>query len=244
MPTFPHANQFSSFVLPGGRITLRATFETWAGSGTGQPVASPQITITPADGGAAVAGPVTPAASDLTSYTYEWFPPAATPPGDYVATWTGTGTSGPLTLTETVTVVPFPATVPAPGVYATYGQYQEWSMDTLTPQTRVAPALRRATEVIDLYLIGAVYTTDGDGMPTQAPVINAIMRATCAQAQFMLANNDPANIKSQYASTSMGGVTQVRTASAQGQVLPPLAPHAAAILQEAGFLGTAPLVNW
>lgn len=104
--------------------------------------------------------------------------------------------------------------------------------------------LRRASEVIDRAMIGASYRTDADAMPTDPGIIDVFMRATCAQCQFMLANNDLANVKSQYAWTNMGGMQVTRTASAQGQVFPPLAPQAAAILQVAGALPGAPLLGW
>jgi hypothetical protein len=104
--------------------------------------------------------------------------------------------------------------------------------------------MRRASEVIDRAMIGAVYRTDANSMPTDPGIMDVFMRATCAQCQFLLALNDPANVKSQYASTSMGGVSQTRTANAQGQAFPPLAPQAAVILQTAGALPGAPLLGW
>ena len=131
-----------------------------------------------------------------------------------------------------------------PGVYASYPQYQAWSGDTWTPATLVGTALRRASEILDMYLIGAVYATDADSMPTDAGVIDVFMRAACAQCQFVLANNDLSWVKSQYSSVSMGGVSQVRASSAQNQGVPPLAPMAAVILRTAGVLPGAPLVDW
>lgn len=233
-----------AYVLQGGQITLTAMFQTYTGSGFEQPVSGVQVTITPSAGGSAVYGPTSAGivTVDQATYTFQWQPPVSTPPGDYLVAWTAV--SPALTIRQTVTVVALPAESPSPGVYATVQQYRDEIGDEFTPLARVQRELRTATRVIDLALIGAVYPTDADSMPTNPAHINLFMEATCAQAEFQIANNDPALVKSQHSSTSMGGVSQTRTASAQGHVLPPLAPKAAMILQTGGALGTAPLVNW
>jgi hypothetical protein len=100
-------------------------------------------------------------------------------------------------------------------VYATVAQYQTFTHDQVTPTDIVQAALEAATEVINVALIGAVYPTDADRRPTNPEHIDVIMRATCAQAQFEIANDDPAHVKQFYASTSMGGVTLTRTQRAQ-----------------------------
>lgn len=231
-------------VLPGGAVTFAVTFETSYGSGIPQQVTG--VTIAISSAGQLVLGPtaagVTPAGTG--AFTYQWLPSAAMPPGDYLVTWAGTGTSGVITYTQAVTVASPPSAIPAPGVYATVSQYQDWSGDTKTTAAQAGVALRRASEVIDRAMIGAVYATDADAMPSDPGVIGVLMRATCAQCQFMLANNDLANVKSQYAYTSQGGMQVSRAKSAQGHVFPPLAPHAAAILQAAGALPGAPLLGW
>jgi hypothetical protein len=51
--------------------------------------------------------------------------------------------------------------------------------------------------MIDVALIGAVYPTDADGMPTNPEHTDVIMQAACAQAQFEIANDDPAHVKQQ-----------------------------------------------
>ena len=140
--------------------------------------------------------------------------------------------------------MPLPSPTPEPGQYATLGQYLTRENDQLTPDDLVSYHLMIASEVIDEALIGAVYPTDADGMPTVAAHIDIFMRACCAQVAYQLANADPQSVKPQYSSASMAGVTQARTASAQGGAIPRLATRAARILHVAGVLGTAPLVNW
>lgn len=244
--TVPVNLDIDSFVQPGGSIVLAAQFETFLQSGVEQPVSGVQITITPAEGGAAVVGPTSTGIIEVDSatYHYQWLPAATLTPDDYVATWTGTGPNGTLTITQAVRVVQPPSQTPIPGVYATLAQYRNYIKDTITPDWLVEAELVAASEVIDLAMIGAVYPTDADSMPTYPAHIDMFMRACCAQAHFQIGNADPANVKSQYASTSMAGATATRTQRAQGQILPPLAPRAALILRISGAQGTAPLISW
>jgi hypothetical protein len=242
--SMPYNEDNFAYVLPGGQITLTAQFQTYVGSGLEEAVSGVEITIAPANGGSAVYGPTADGITviDEATYSLQWQPPVSTAAGDYAVTWMST--SPALTIKQTVTVVALPSDSPSPGVYASVAQYRDETGDQFTPVTRVQRELRTATRVLDLYLIGAVYPTDADSMPTSPAHIALFMEATCVQAEFQIANNDPALVKSQYSSTSMGGVSQVRTASAQGQVMPPLAPKAAMILQTGGALATAPLINW
>jgi hypothetical protein len=241
--TVPFGADAIQAVTPGGAVTLTQTFETTYGSGQPQPVSG--VTITISQGGVAVLGPTS---SGVTgggpSWSYTWKPAASMTPGDCLVTFTGTGTSGPVTYTQAVTVAALPSALPSPGVYATVSQYQDFTGDTNSPAQSVTATLRAASEVIDRAMIGAVYRTDADSMPTDPGIISIFMRATCAQAQFMIANNDPANVKSQYAYTSQGGMQVSRGKSAQGQIFPPLAPRAAGILQTVGALPGAPLLGF
>jgi hypothetical protein len=134
--------------------------------------------------------------------------------------------------------------VPLPGVYASVAQFRNWSGDLGTPSQRVQVALQRASEQMDVALVAAVYRVDADGMPLDAGLVNVLVRATSAQAQYIIAVNDDANVKREYASTSVGGVSTSRAAGMQSMALPPMAPQALAILRVAGVLPAAPLVNW
>jgi len=241
--SMPYNQDNFAYVLPGGQITLTAVFQTYAWSGIEQPVSGVQITISPVAGGSAVLGPTSDGitGADQATYTLNWQPAPTLAAGDYLVTWTADGVPA---ITQTVTVVALPQEAPSPGVYATVAQYQNKTGDLFTPTARVQQELITASEVIDEALIGAVYPTDADSMPTNPAHIDLFMRATCAQAQFQIDNNDRSYVKSQYSSMSMGGVSQTRTARAQGFVLPPLAPRAAQILHTGGALATAPLISW
>jgi hypothetical protein len=244
--SMPASQDNFAYVLPGGQIILTAVFQTFAWSGVEQPVSGVQITITPMSGGGAVVGPTSDgiAEVDQATYTYTWQPPVSTVPGDYRVVWTAATPSGIAPVQMVVTVVAIPSASPSPGVYASVAQYQNESGDLLTPTQRLTVLLRKASQVIDLALVGAVYPTDADDMPTNPAHIDLFMRATCAQAEWMLADNDLTGVKSQYSTISFGGMSSTRTAHAQGRALPPLAPEAAAILQIGGALGTAPLSGW
>jgi hypothetical protein len=241
----PYSSDIYQAVVPGGSVTFQQMFETSFGSGIEQPVTGVTVTITLAGSPPPLLGPTSAGvvAIDTATYSYTWNPAATVAPGNYLAAFTGTGPNGPIVYTQAVLVASPPSPVPMPGVYATLAQYQAWSGDSVTPASLVTPTLQRASEVLDYYLKGAVYATDADSMPTDAGVIDVFMRATCAQCQFMIALNDPAFVKSQYASTSMGGVALTRSQAAQGRMVP-LAPMAAVILGNAGVLPGAPLINW
>jgi len=58
-----------------------------------------------------------------------------------------------------------------------------------------------------------VYPADADSMPTQPSHIANFMRACCAQVAFQIGNNDPKNLKPQYSSIGLAGVTQARAIS-------------------------------
>lgn len=242
--------QEQSDVLQGAQILLTQLFETYPGSGVAGAASGVQIQIAAASTPGGGSGTPVPATSaglttpDGSSYSYTWSCLAAQAPGDYLVTWTGTVGGTLLTYGQSVTVAAVPASVPAPGQYATLAQYQAWSGDTSTPGQSVIVTLMRASEDIDCYLIGAVYAVNANGMPTDAMAIDAFMRAACAQCQFLLADNDPSGVKRQYTATSVSGVSATRSAAMTAMALPPLAPRAASILHTAGVLPNAVLVAW
>lgn len=241
--TVPFSSNIYPAVAPGGEVNLVATFQTYLNSGQNLQVTGVSLDISPAAGGASVAT-LTPTSQDGSTWTVLWAPATTVQPGDYTLTWTGTATSGPAVVTQNLLVAAIPKHSPSPGVYATAQQYQAWSGDLLTPPGLVDTWLRRASEVIDNALVGAVYVTDVDGMPLDAATMDVFMRATCAQAEFMIANNDRANVKWQYSSTSAGGVSVTRAPGTTAPTMPKLAPQAAAILRVAGVLPGAPLISW
>ena len=252
MPTLAPYTNASSDVFAGGRLLLIVQFETAKNSGHACEASGVTISIT--QSGAADSGTGTPVATTSTGVQqlgmglcqYEWSVPAGQAPGTYLVTWTGTRASDGTTVTYTqvATVAPDPEAVPLPGVYASVAQYRAWSGDAYTPSQVIQVKLQRASEDMDLALVAAVYRTDADGMPLDPQLVNVLVRATSAQVQYLLAQNDDSGIKREYSSTSVGGVSASRAASQQGGALPRLAPRALSILRVEGVLPSAPLVNW
>lgn len=241
-------------VLQGGQITLYQLFETWIGSGQACPASGVTIAITAATtpgGGQGTPVPATSAGildvGDSSNYSYPWICPASVAAGDYLVTWTGTGGADGatvLTYTQTLTVAAIPSGLPAPGVYATPAQYMAWSGDTATPLAVVQVKLQRASEDLDRALMGAVYAVNASGQPTDAMVIDVFMRACCAQCQFLIADNDDANVKRMYSQTNVGGVLATRAKDMQALSMPPLCPRALSILHTNGVLPSAVLIAW
>jgi len=239
-----------SDVVQGGQITLTQLFETFIGSGQGAGASGVTIGITAATTPGAGSGtPVATTSTGITSpnnanFSYAWNCPASTATGDYLVTWTGTVGGTTLTYVQTVTVAARASGSPAPGLYATVVQYQNQTRDYFTPAPIVDANLVLASQDIDNNIIAAVYPVDANGMPTDAMVIDAFMRACCFQVQFLLADNDPSGVKRQYSQTNIGGVSATRVAAMTAMAMPPLAPRAAQILHSAGVLPSAALINW
>jgi hypothetical protein len=252
MPTLAHYSNAASDVFPGGSVVFDVVFETYVNSG--QACNASGVTIGITQSGAPDSGTGTPLATTsagITSlgtgaFTYTWNAPESTASGSYLVTWTGTRASDGqvVTYTQACNVAANPEATPLPGVYASVAQYRAWSGDSWTPAQIISVKLQRATEDIDVALVAAVYRTDADGMPLDPQLANVLVRATSAQVAYLLAQNDDTGIKREYSSTSVGGVTAVRSARMQGGALQPLGPRALGILRTAGILPAAPLINW
>jgi len=251
--TVPTQLNASSDVWPGGQILFTVQFETYVNSG--QPCAASGVTIGIAASTAPTGGTGTPleaTAEGIASagtqglFSYTWSPAADTAPGDYLVTWSGVRASDSMAITyvQACTVAEIPAPTPTPGVYATYGDYQNETGDLSTPAQIVNPVLRKASMDVDRACIAAVYRTDADGMPQDAVVQNTLMRATCMQAEWRLAHMDPTGIKFGFSSTNVGGVSVTRAAQMTGLAFFPIGPDALTILHVNGILPSAPLVNW
>ena len=100
--------------------------------------------------------------------------------------------------------------------------------------------LTRASEVVDLALIGAVYDTDAvTDLPTDVKVIEALQLATCAQVAYWAETGDQSGTSSQWQSVSIGSVSLSRGTGGQQSGLSSgrsLAPQGCAHLRLAGLL--------
>jgi len=130
-------------------------------------------------------------------------------------------------------------------VYATIADYRANTGDAVTPDARVTVLLQMASAAIDRAMIGAVYAVDATTLlPTDATVIDIFTRATCAQAQFVLALDDDTGVQGRLEAVSIGGISIRRAPGTTGQAEPPLGPQALQILQIEGALPTSPLQGW
>jgi hypothetical protein len=251
MPTLAAYSNAASDVFPGGQSMLAVEWETYANSGI--QCAASGVTIEIAASGASDSGSGTPVPATSTGivqqgmglFAYTWSVPESTSPGSYLVTWSGTPATGNVTsYQQACNVAPPPESVPLPGLYASVADYRNRTNDQNTPAARVQVALQLASEDMDVALVAAVYRTDADGMPLDAQLANVLRRATAAQAQYVIAVNDDAGVKQEYASTSVAGISATRAAAMQARALRPLCPQAAGILRVAGVLPSAALINW
>lgn len=123
-------------------------------------------------------------------------------------------------------------------VYATEAEYATW-LGTTAPAGS-ARALRAASGRIDELLITAVYDTTAEGMPTDADVVEALMEATCAQADYQRAIGDAnsTGAAGQWSSVSIGSASLSRGQAAGGGTASPAkySSEAYGILQRAGLI--------
>ncbi|CAL9457053.1 hypothetical protein SUDANB15_02541 [Streptomyces sp. enrichment culture] len=110
-------------------------------------------------------------------------------------------------------------------------------IDYLTPDpapANAAKVLDRASDDIDGLLIGAVYDTDDNGMPTDPKVQKALRKATLAQAEYLVATGDLTGAQRQWSSVRLGDAQYTRGAT--GQEPGRIAPAALQALRVAGVL--------
>lgn len=252
MPTLAAYSNAASDVFPGGQSILIVQWETYLNSGI--ECAASGVTIEIAASGASDSGSGTPVPATSTGvleqamglFQYTWSVPESQAPGSYLVTWAGTPGAGS-TVTgyqQAINVAPNPEAVPLPGLYASVADYRNRTGDQNTPTSRVQVALQLASEDIDVALVAAVYRTDADGMPLDAMLANVLRRATAAQCQYILATDDDAGVKREYASTSVAGISATRAAAMQAKALRPICPQALGILRVSGVLPSAALINW
>lgn len=121
-------------------------------------------------------------------------------------------------------------------VYATPEQYRTETGDVTSSDDQVQAILPRASLRLDEILVGVIYDTDTDGMPTDTGTAEVFMRATCAQAQFMLVQDDPTGAKHGFTNVSVGSVSYSRAPESAGVGADRYAPDAVSILHVEGVL--------
>jgi hypothetical protein len=125
-------------------------------------------------------------------------------------------------------------------MYATTADYARHLRKA--PPLGAAGMLADASAEIDKALRGARYDVDHDGKPTNPVIIQALMKATCEQADYQAATGDKTGALSGFSSASVGGVSYTRGRNANGtQTLSSrLGPNPRATLEVAGLLPIRP----
>lgn len=119
-------------------------------------------------------------------------------------------------------------------VYATAAQYEDYTGQT--PPADIDRRLARASERVDELLRTALYAVDeATQLPTDPDYADAVARATCAQAAWMLAVGDEYGVAAAFKDVSIGSVRLSRAGGANSGPARH-APDAASILQQAGLL--------
>ncbi|MEU8556025.1 hypothetical protein AB0C80_18815 [Streptomyces anthocyanicus] len=124
--------------------------------------------------------------------------------------------------------------------YATEQQLIDYLAPDPAP-ANAAKVLDRASDDIDGLLIGAVYDTDADGMPTDPKVQAALRKATLAQAEYLVSTGDLTGAQRQWRSVRLGDAeyTRATTGTEPGRI----APSALQALRVAGALNRW-VVTW
>ncbi|MFF4467966.1 hypothetical protein ACFYZ3_00255 [Streptomyces sp. NPDC001599] len=124
--------------------------------------------------------------------------------------------------------------------YATEQQLIDYLAPDPAP-ANAAKVLDRASDDIDGLLIGAVYDTDADGMPTDPKVQAALRKATLAQAEYLVETKDLTGAQRQWGTLTVGEVSYARGTS--GQEPGRIAPAALQALRVSGALNRW-VVTW
>ena len=120
--------------------------------------------------------------------------------------------------------------------YATEGEFAAWLNPDPAP-SGAARLLRDASEDVDEMLLTAIYRVDEDGLPVDAPVIEALRDATCAQAWHRSEHGDDVEISMSSEAVSLGPLSfGGGGAGKASQGIPQHSPRALRILRNAGLI--------
>lgn len=128
-------------------------------------------------------------------------------------------------------------------VYATVQQLG----DFLSPQPvpdNAERLLRNASRRLDGLLIGARYSTDTDGMPTEQDVIDLFREAVCLQVQYIVDLGDETGALANVTSQHVGEVSITRAVSAVGSGTPRVSPEMIELLRTSRLAHAHPATGW
>lgn len=124
-------------------------------------------------------------------------------------------------------------------VYATAANLTTYCAPDPAPSGVGARQLREASAQVDQMLLTAIYRVDGDDMPTDPAVAEALMNATCAQALHVDEYGDEVAIRESGIPVSLGPLSlggRRGSSSSSASDTPVWAPRAIAFLSAAGLI--------
>ncbi|MDX3712736.1 hypothetical protein PV733_28115 [Streptomyces europaeiscabiei] len=99
--------------------------------------------------------------------------------------------------------------------YATVEEFTDF-LDPDPVPANAARLLDRASTKLDKLLLGAVYETDEDGLPTDTALADVFREAVCIQAQYVADLGDETGANANVSSMSLGNQSITRNLGAPG----------------------------
>ncbi|WP_328683144.1 hypothetical protein [Streptomyces sp. NBC_00343] len=118
--------------------------------------------------------------------------------------------------------------------YATVEEFTDY-LDPDPVPDNAARLLNRASKRLDSVLIGAVYETDENGLPTDPDLVEIFREAVCIQAQYIAALGDETGAMANVSQMSLGNQQIVRALSVVGSGTPRVSPDMLELLQVEGL---------
>ncbi|MFD4523254.1 hypothetical protein ACFWP7_04830 [Streptomyces sp. NPDC058470] len=118
--------------------------------------------------------------------------------------------------------------------YATVEEFTDY-LDPDPVPDNAARLLNRASKRLDSVLIGAVYETDENGLPTDPDLVEIFREAVCIQAQYIAALGDETGAMANVSQMSLGNQQIVRAISVVGSGTPRVSPDMLELLQVEGL---------
>ncbi|MFE4919007.1 hypothetical protein [Streptomyces sp. NPDC056661] len=130
--------------------------------------------------------------------------------------------------------------------YATVQEFTDY-LDPDPVPANAARLLNRASTKLDQLLIGAVYPTDSDGLPTDPALAEVFREAVCIQAQYVSALGDETGANANVLTMSLGNQTITRALASSRNASGPtktsrVSPDLLDLLQVKGLLPSFPIV--
>lgn len=118
--------------------------------------------------------------------------------------------------------------------YATVEEFGDY-LDPDPVPDNAARLLNRASTRLDSILIGAMYETDEDGLPTDPDLVEVFREAVCIQAQYIADLGDETGAMANVSQMELGNQKIVRAISVVSSGTPRVSPDMLELLQVKGL---------